>query len=109
MYKHGWDRAFSTWTLNTNYLTSMLIDYNESTIQTFTSLVEEKPSRALQPLLMDYIFTSEQFKGFHVRQIRCINSMFKFVGSISANSLTSHPFIHIDRNVITSQPRLKII
>lgn len=78
-------------------------------MQTFTSLVEEKPSRALQPLLMDYVFTSKQLQGFHVRQIRCINSVFRFVGSISANSLTSYPFIHIDRNVVTSQPRLKII
>jgi hypothetical protein len=80
MYVDNWDRVFSTWTLSSDSLTAVFIDYDESTIQIFGSLVEERPSRALQPLLMEYVFINRLFEGFHNRQIHGINSMYEFVG-----------------------------
>ena len=78
MYVEDWDRVFSTWTLTSDSLTAIFIDYDESTIQTFGALVTERPSRVLQPLLMEYLFINRLFVGFHNRQTDEINSMYEF-------------------------------
>ena len=80
MYVDNWDRVFSTWNLTGDSLTAIFIDYDESTLQIFGAMVVERPSRALQPLLMEYAFINRLFEGFHNRQIHEINSMYKFVG-----------------------------
>ena len=85
MYVDDWDRVFSTWTLTDDSLTAIFIDYNDFTRQDFGALVGERPSRALQPLLMEYTFMSRLFKGFHDRQIHEINSMYQFVGLTVTN------------------------
>ena len=80
MYVDNWDRVFSTLTLTGDSLTAIFIDYDEPTIEIFEALVEESPSRALQPLLIEYIFINRLFERFHNRQIHGINSMYEFVG-----------------------------
>jgi hypothetical protein len=98
LYPHDWDSVFSMWTLTSDSLASIFIDYDESTIKCFEALVEERPSRALQPLLMEYIFIKQLFVGFHHRQTSEINSMFKFVGL--TNAIYGPPCANIvDRNV----------
>jgi hypothetical protein len=80
MYVEDWDRVFSTWTLTSDSLTAVFIDYDESTVQNFRTLVTERPSRALQPLLIEYLFINRLFVKFHSRQTDEINSMHEFVG-----------------------------
>jgi hypothetical protein len=80
MYVDDWDRMFSSWTLTGASLTAIFIDYDESTIHTFEDLIKEMPSRALQPLLMEYVFINRLFVGFHNRQTLEINAMYEFVG-----------------------------
>lgn len=94
IYPHDWVSVFSTWTLTSGSLTAIFIDYDESTVKSFETLVDEKPARALQPLLMEYIFISQLFIGFHHRQTAEINSMFKFVGATTA-VFNDDPLIHL--------------
>lgn len=97
MYVDNWDRVFSTWTLTSASLTAIFIDYDEFTIHKFKELVKEMPSRALQPLLIEYIFISRLFVGFHNRQTDEINSMYEFVG-LTIAILIQHPLIQTHRN-----------
>jgi hypothetical protein len=94
IYPHDWVSVLSTWTLTCGSLTAIFIDYDESTVKSFETLVDEKPARALQPLLMEYIFINRLFIGFHHRQTAEINSMFKFVGPITA-VFDIDPLIHL--------------
>ena len=84
MYVDDWDRVFSTWTLTGASLTAIFIDYDESTIQNFKDLVKEMPSRALQPLLMEYVFINRLLVRFHNLQTDEINLMHDFVGLTNA-------------------------
>jgi len=80
VHPDDWDRVYSTWTLTDDSLSALFLHYGDSISETFRALVEENPSRAVQPLLVEYAFIDGMFEWFHQRQIREINKMKEFVG-----------------------------
>lgn len=83
VHPDDWDRVYSTWTLTDDSLSALFLDYGDSISETFRALVEENPSRAVQPLLVEYAFIDGMFEWFHQRQIREINKMKEFEWAIA--------------------------
>ncbi|KAF2684154.1 hypothetical protein K458DRAFT_404445 [Lentithecium fluviatile CBS 122367] len=68
-------QSFWDYTVTDGCLTAIFIDCGESIIQKFSTQVEEKPARVLQPLLLDYILINQLFDWFHNRQVDEIGTL----------------------------------
>jgi hypothetical protein len=80
MHTDNWDCVYSTWTLTNASLSALFLDYGNSISDISRALIEENSSRAVQPLLVEYVFINGMFERFHNRQIDEINNMKQFVG-----------------------------
>lgn len=79
VHADNWDCVYSTWTLTNVSLSALFVDYGNSISDIARALIEENSSRAVQPLLVEYVFIDGMFEGFHNRQIWEINKMKQFV------------------------------